>query len=130
MLRRDVFAVTAAAALLSTLAGAQAVHKDTLQTQPFPGPVYHTVMVHTLMDPGGTVAWHTHPGVEMAYVAQGRATLRVKGRPDQPVAAGGSFSIPVGTVHSVQNTSSGPLVLISTYVVDKNKPIVIPAPGP
>jgi quercetin dioxygenase-like cupin family protein len=66
----------------------------------------------------------------MAYVAQGKATLKVKGRPDQTVAEGGSFSIPVGTVHSVQNAGPGPLVIISTYVVDKNKPIVIPAAAP
>ena len=43
-------------------------------------------------------------------------------------AAGDSFSIPPGTVHSVRNAGPGALTIISTYVVEKNKPIASPAP--
>ena len=106
----------------------QAVHKTTLQTQDFPPPNLHTVTVRTVVGSGGLVARHTHPGVEMAYIADGHALVKIGGRPDQTLTAGGSFSVPPGTPHSVRNTGAGPLTIISTYVVDKAKPIASPAP--
>jgi quercetin dioxygenase-like cupin family protein len=123
-------ALALALAMLATAAASQpsAVHKTTVQQQEFPGPVYHTVTVRTVVDPGGEVAPHTHPGVEMAYVVAGRGVVKIVGRPPQPLSAGGSFSVPPRTVHSVVNTGQGPLTLISTYVVDKTQPISSPAP--
>ncbi|MDB5446712.1 MAG: hypothetical protein JWQ97_2029 [Phenylobacterium sp.] len=124
--------VAAAAAAVTPLAPAfaQPVQKTTVQEQPFPGPIDHTVMVRTLVAGGAEVAPHTHPGVEMAYVADGQALVSIAGRPDQKVAAGGSFSVPNHVVHSVRNTGGGPLTMISTYVVDRRKPIATPAPPP
>jgi quercetin dioxygenase-like cupin family protein len=127
-----------AAALLATAAGlaplalatAQPVQKTTLQEQPFPGPIDHTVMVRTVVARGAQVAPHTHPGVEMAYVAGGKAVVSIAGRPDLEVSAGGSFSVPNQVVHSVRNTGEGELTMVSTYVVDRRKPIASPAPRP
>jgi quercetin dioxygenase-like cupin family protein len=115
---------------LAPPAGAQpsAVHKTTLQDTPFPPPVYHTVTVKTLVDPGGEVAPHTHPGLEMGYVLDGQATLNVSGQPLRSLGAGDSFTIPPRTVHSVQNTGPGPLTMLSTYVVELGQPIASPAP--
>lgn len=90
---------------------AQAVRKTTLQDLPFPAPRYHTVTVRTRILRGGEVEPHTHPGVETAYV----------------LSIGDSFSIPRGVAHSMRNTGQGDLVILSTYVVEKGKPIVIPA---
>jgi quercetin dioxygenase-like cupin family protein len=106
-----------------------AVHKVTLQTQAFPGPTYHTVTVRTAIDRGGEVAPHTHPGAEMAYVLKGQGRLKVAGGAGQALKAGVSFAIPPGTAHSVRNTGAGQLVIVSTYVVDKSKPIATPAAG-
>jgi quercetin dioxygenase-like cupin family protein len=63
----------------------------------------------------------------MAYVVSGEAVLRIKGKSEYALATGDSFSIPRDTVHSVRNTGAGALTLVSTYVVDKGKPIAIPA---
>lgn len=123
-----------AAALLSlaSLAGAQpdAVHKTTLQDQPFPPPTYHTATVRTVVDPGGEVVPHTHPGLEMGYVLAGKAVLQVAGSPPRSLSAGDSFSIPARRVHSVRNAGPGPLTMLSTYVVEKGQPIASPAPAP
>ena len=128
-------AISAALTLgLALLAGAPAsaqpeyIHKATLQTQAFPQPGYVTTMVRTVVDPGAIVARHTHPGVEMAYIDQGHAMVKIDGQPDQPVQGGGAFSVPDGVPHSVRNTGHGSLVIISTYVVDTSKPIASPAP--
>jgi quercetin dioxygenase-like cupin family protein len=115
---------------LASAASAQpnAVHKTTLQDTPFPPPVYHTATVRTVVDPGGEVAPHTHPGIEMGYVLKGHATLNVRGQPSRSLASGDSFSIPPRTVHSVLNAGPGALTMLSTYVVDKGQPIASPAP--
>jgi len=119
-----------AAQALAPAAGAQpsAVHKTTLQDQPFPPPRYHTVTVRTVVDPGGLVDRHTHPGLEMGYVLEGRAVLKVEGQPPRSLAAGDSFAIPMHTVHSVQNAGPGALTMVSTYVVEQGQPIASPAP--
>lgn len=115
---------------LTSAAGAQAsaVHRTPLQDLPFPPPIYHTATVKAVVDPGGEVMPHTHPGAEMAYIVSGKAIVTRKGQPALALAAGDSFAIPPGTVHSVKNAGPGPLVMISTYVVDKSKPLVQPVP--
>lgn len=110
------------------LAQPSAVHKETLQTQPFPAPPLHSVLVHTTVDPGGTGARHTHPGLELAYVVQGEGLLSIQGRPERRLARGDSFAVPPNTPHSVRNTGRDALVMVSTYVVDAGKPIASPAP--
>jgi quercetin dioxygenase-like cupin family protein len=119
-----------AALLLASAAAAQpnTVHKTTLQDAPFPPPAYHSATVRTVVDPGGEVAPHTHPGVEMGYVLEGNAVLSVRGQPPRSLAAGDSFSIPPRTVHSVKNAGPGALTMLSTYVVLKGQPIASPAP--
>lgn len=115
---------------LASAAGAQPnmVHKTTLQDGPFPPPHYHTATVRTVVDRGGIVAPHTHPGIEMGYVLEGRAVLKVRGQPPRSLSTGDSFSIPVRVVHSVENTGPGALTMLSTYVVEIGQPIASPAP--
>jgi quercetin dioxygenase-like cupin family protein len=115
--------------VLAAPAGAQpsAIHKDTLQEQQFPAPTYHTVTVKTVVDHDGLVAPHTHPGVEMAYIAEGHAAVTITGRAPLSLGAGDSFSVPPETVHSVRNDGLGALTIVSTYVVEKDKPIASPA---
>jgi quercetin dioxygenase-like cupin family protein len=112
----------------SAAAQAPAAHRTTLQDQPFPPPKYHTVTIRMVVDPKGGVPPHTHPGVEMAYVLAGQAVLIVQGGPPRSLTAGDSFAMPMGTVHSLRNGGPEPLAVLSTYVVDKSKPLVIPAP--
>ena len=122
----------AALAVLSfaSMAGAQssAVHKTTLQDRPFPAPQYHTATIRTVVDPGGQVMPHTHPGLEVGYVLDGRAVVKINGLPPLSLSAGDSFAVPPRTVHSVENTGPSALTILSTYVVDKDQPIASPAP--
>jgi quercetin dioxygenase-like cupin family protein len=122
--------LTALVALaLASAAAAQpnAVHKTTLQDRPFPPPIYHTVTMRTVVDPGGEVAPHTHAGIEMGYILDGHAILKVRGSPQRSLTTGDSFSIPPRTVHSVANAGPGALTMLSTYVVERGLPIASPA---
>ena len=119
-----------AALLLPAAAHAQAnaVHRAPLQEQAYPSPGYHSVTVKTTVDHGGTVLPHTHPGVEMSYILEGQGVLKVQGQPDRTLAAGDSFSIPAVTVHSLANTGPGALTIVTTYVLEKDKPLATPVP--
>jgi quercetin dioxygenase-like cupin family protein len=111
----------------AAVAQAPAAHRTTLQDQPFPPPKYHTVTVRMVVDPNGNVPPHAHPGLEMAYVLAGQAVLIVQGGPPRSLSTGDSFAMPMGTVHSLRTGGPGPLTMLSTYVVDASKPLVIPA---
>jgi quercetin dioxygenase-like cupin family protein len=104
-----------------------AMHRTTLQEQAFPPPIYHTVTVKVVVDPGGLVPPHAHPGVEMAYVVEGHAVVTIAGQTPLNLSAGDSFSVPPKMVHSVRNAGPGALTLVSTYVVDKAQPLSSPA---
>lgn len=118
------------AALLPTAAHAQAnaVHRAPLQEQAYPSPGYHSVTTKTTVDQGGTVLPHTHPGVEMSYILEGQGVLKIQGQADRTLSSGDSFSIPAATVHSLSNTGQGAMTIITTYVLEKDKPLATPVP--
>jgi quercetin dioxygenase-like cupin family protein len=119
-----------AASLPSTAAMAQAnaVHRTPLQEQAFPSPGYHSITVKTLVDQGGTVLPHTHPGVEMSYILEGQGVLKIQGQPDRTLASGDSFSIPAVAVHSLANVGPGAMTILTTYILEKDKPLATPVP--
>jgi quercetin dioxygenase-like cupin family protein len=121
-------AALAALALASPLtAQTDALHRTPLQDLDFPVG-YHSVTVRIVLDKGGTALAHTHPGVEMGYVLDGKAELTIRGQPTKAITTGDSFAIPANTVHTVVNNGPGALTLVSTYVVEKGKPLATPAP--
>ncbi len=109
-------------------AQASAVHRTVLLDVPFPPPTYHTVTTKVVVDPGGEIMPHTHPGVEVAYIMTGRAIVTIKGQPGRTLSAGDSFSTSPGMIHSAKNVGTGPLIMISTYVIERGQPLVSPAP--
>lgn len=79
---------------------------------------------------GATIPWHTHAGVEIVYVENGRMEALVAGQKPVPITAGGYFVFDRGLVHSGRNTGTGPARLVITYVLDKDAPQRTPAPAP
>ena len=71
---------------------------------------------------------HTHTGVELSYVVEGELTVTIEGRPDFVVKAGSAFSVSPGVVHSARNTASTPTKVIAAFVIEKGKPVALPAP--
>ena len=104
------------------------IERVVLQQQDFPDDTYRTVTVRVTIARGATVARHTHPGVEMAYIVSGRGEIAMARRPARIVTAGDSFAVPVRTAHTLRNVGGEALVVVSTYVVDKTQPISTPAP--
>jgi quercetin dioxygenase-like cupin family protein len=92
------------------------------------GPVEGYVAVEARVDiePGATVARHTHPGVESSYLVEGGIDLSVDGEGTRTIAPGEAFQVPPVTPHSGKN---GPAktVIVATFVVEKGKPLASPA---
>jgi quercetin dioxygenase-like cupin family protein len=98
-----------------------------LKKTEYPGDNYVCVLVKLDLNPEERVARHMHPGVESSYLVSGSITLSVKGQPDLIVKAGDGYQIWPETPHSVRN---GPdkSTIIATFIVEKDKPLVSPAP--
>jgi len=93
-------------------------------------PGREAVIARVEVAPGGVAGWHTHPGDEISYVAEGEATLLVAGQPPRKVSAGEGFVIPAGVVHNAQNDGATATKLVGVYVVEKGKPLASPASAP
>ncbi|HEY8876769.1 MAG TPA: cupin domain-containing protein [Roseateles sp.] len=91
-------------------------------------PGREAVVARVEIAPGGQAARHTHPGDEISYVTEGQVELLIDGQPPRTVKAGESFVIPAGTVHAAHNVNDAPVKLVGVYVVDKGKPLAMPAP--
>jgi quercetin dioxygenase-like cupin family protein len=93
-------------------------------------PGREAVIARVEVAPGGVAGWHTHPGDEISYVAEGEATLMIAGQPPRKVAAGEGFVIPAGVVHNAKNETASAVRLVGVYVVEKGKPLASPASAP
>jgi len=86
------------------------------------------IVIGTAELPVGTViGWHVHPGDESGYVLKGNLVLKTRGQPDQLLKAGDHFFNVRGAVHSLAAApGSDGGVALSTWVVDKGKPLAEP----
>ena len=89
-------------------------------------PNHEAVTARAEFQPGAAVPKHTHPGEEVGYILEGQLTLEVEGKPAQNLKAGDTFFLPAGTVHAAKNTGKGPAAVLSTYLVEKGKPLATP----
>jgi quercetin dioxygenase-like cupin family protein len=108
-------------------ASAQGIKRTMLQTTVFPGTQYVTALYVIDIEAGAIVPRHTHPGLETVYVLEGEFDLVVEGQPDRHLKAGDSAQIPAGTIHTVLPPAK-PVKLLSTYVVEKDKPLAAIVP--
>jgi quercetin dioxygenase-like cupin family protein len=95
------------------------------------GPMagYVTLVVEVNIDAGTLVPRHTHPGIESGYVVSGGIELPIQGQPTRMLKPGDGFQVPVATPHAGAKNGPAKTVVVSTYVVEKGKPLASPAPA-
>ena len=91
-------------------------------------PGREAVVARVELAPGASAGRHTHPGDEISYVIEGEGEILIEGQPPRKVKSGDGFVIPAGARHDAHNTGAGPLKMAGVYVVEKGKPLAIPAP--
>ena len=77
---------------------------------------------------GAASGRHTHFGTETGMLLEGTMSLEVDGEPTRLVKAGDSWLIGTGKVHNANVVGDTRAKVISTYVVEKGKPLATPAP--
>ena len=87
------------------------------------------MLVEATIEPGVTVARHTHPGIESAYVLEGGFELPIQGQPTRMIKPGDGFQIPPETPHAGGKPGDAKSRILITYVVEKGKPLASPAPA-
>jgi quercetin dioxygenase-like cupin family protein len=85
------------------------------------------VQVRVDIAPGVAAPRHSHPGEEIVYAIEGSLEYQLEGQPPVTLHAGEVLFIPAGTIHAVKNVGSGNGAELATYVVEKGKPLVVPA---
>lgn len=118
----------AGAGLLSSAAGAQqfdarGIARTESVRHDFDGN-REAIQVRVDFAPGASFPKHSHPGVEIAYVLSGTIEYEMNGKTFR-LQAGESLYIPAGAAHSAKNVSTGITAELATYLVEKNKPIVV-----
>ena len=77
--------------------------------------------------PGALTPRHSHPGEVIVYALEGLLEYKVEGKPPVTLKAGEVFFIPAGAIHEVKNVGSGNAAELAAYIVEKGKPLVVPA---
>jgi hypothetical protein len=81
----DFVATEVSAAEGAPPAATPGVTRKILSQMDGPAPGYVTLIVEATIEQGTTVARHTHPGIESAYVIEGALELPVQGQPTRAI---------------------------------------------
>ena len=123
----SVLAIAGAFALQLASAQQPGVKRTELQRHDLSVPGHEVIQVRVETDPGTGVPMHTHPGEEIAYVLEGTWQFEMEGKGAVTLKAGDVSFVPAGVKHSAKNVGSGKGTVLATYVVEKGKPLVVPA---
>jgi quercetin dioxygenase-like cupin family protein len=94
-----------------------------------PTPGYVTILAEATVEPGAAIGRHTHPGVESSYILEGAIELPIQGRDTKTYSAGDTYQVPAETPHAGGKASDKKIRVLSTYVLEKGKPLASPAPA-
>jgi quercetin dioxygenase-like cupin family protein len=128
-------AVIAVATLLAgcganaTPVGKSAIKRTDLLRQGLGDAVHEAVQVRVDFTPKAAFGKHVHPGEEIAYVLEGSLAHHIEGSSPIVLSAGDAVFIPAGTRHAARNVAAGRSVELATYLVEKEKPLVVLTPN-
>ncbi len=157
-LRRLLAGVLVVVALLAgaTYAAARALGDDGLperqlinQGRPANAPGANLQLVRVIIPPGGVIAKHTHPGMQIILIESGsiaytvvKGSIKIRRAPQSDgtpgateiveagqtvaISEGDSFIETRGMVHAVVNDSTTPAVILASSLFPRNQPANIP----
>jgi quercetin dioxygenase-like cupin family protein len=78
--------------------------------------------------PGASAGRHFHDGHEIGYVLEGTARFEVEGQAPVDLKPGDHYHVDAGKRHDARNTGTGPAKVLAIYLIEKGKPLAVPAP--
>ena len=96
-----------------------------LQRHDLSVPGREVIQVRVEFDSGVSFGKHWHPGEEIVNVLEGSLEYQVEGEQPVTLEAGDVLFIPARTVHAAKNVGQTIGAELATYIVDKEKPLVV-----
>lgn len=137
MFRQSLLLGSVTALLLGGLGNAQQPQPSPVQPSPVkrtplgkvdvPGSNYEVVFGITELAGGFKTGRHSHPGLVIAYVAEGEFWYLVDGEVERIYKVGESFQLSHSAVHNEGAAGSSSVKVMAVFVVEKGKPLVQPA---
>lgn len=124
---RLFLAAAALAGAAAAFAQQPGFKRTLLQRADLTAPGREVVQAIAEIPEGVAAGRHTHPGEEVGYILQGIVIVEMDGRPPVTLKAGDPFLIPAGHIHDARNIGSGASRMLSTYIIEKGKPLATPA---
>jgi quercetin dioxygenase-like cupin family protein len=103
------------------------ITRHDLQRHDLSAPGREVVQVRVDFAPGASAPRHSHHGEEIVYGIEGVMEYQIDGKPPVTIKAGEVVFIPAGAIHAVKNVGSGNAAELATYIVEKGKPLLVPA---
>jgi quercetin dioxygenase-like cupin family protein len=119
-----VLIVTGALVLRVARSQQTAIKRTELQRRDLGIPGREVIQMRGDFPAGAAVPRHTHPGEELVYVLEGTLEFQLEGQPPVTLKPGEVLFVPAGTVHTAKNVNSGSSAALSTYIVEKGKPLL------
>jgi|TARA_R110000787_G_scaffold286430_1_gene404910 quercetin dioxygenase-like cupin family protein len=121
-------AFVASVTVAATTQATQGVTRTDLQRHDLSIEGRETVQARIDIAPGVTAPWHRHPGEEVIYVIEGVLEYQLEGKSPVTLKAGQVLFVPSGVAHKAHNPGTTNGAELATYIVEKGKPLVVPAP--
>ena len=102
---------------------ASKLKRTELQHKPSSIPGREIVQVLTEIPVGVESGWHVHPGEEVGYILAGTVEMKIDGQPTLTLHAGDPFLMPPGTPHNALDLGPDTGMMLSTYIVEPDKPL-------
>jgi len=112
----------------ATIQAQPGVKRTDLQRHDLSVAGHETVQARIDIAPGATANWHRHPGEEVIYVIEGVLEYQLEGKSAVTLRAGEVLFVPSGVAHKAHNPGTTNGAELATYIVQKGKPLVVPAP--
>lgn len=132
MLGKSMLAGSVAVLAFAGLAYAQEplqpspVKRTPLGKAEVPGSNYEVVFGITELAGGFKSGRHFHPGIVLAYVAEGEFWYLVDGEAEKIYKVGDSFQVSHSAVHNEGAVGTKPVKVMAVFIVEKGKPMVQP----
>jgi quercetin dioxygenase-like cupin family protein len=126
---RKAFSTTALLAAMFAALSAQApapFKRTVLQQGDLSAPGREYVQALAELQPAAAAGRHTHPGEEIGYVLVGPVVIEIDGKPAKTYQTGEAFTIPPSAVHNAKNQGTSAVKIVSTYIIEKGKPVATP----
>ena len=90
-------------------------------------PGKHGVTALIEFKPGAVAPRHFHTGEELLYVLEGGVRIEIDGQAPRDLKPGDTLLIPGGVPHLGRNLGPVPARILSTYFLEKGRPLASPA---